>query len=377
MPVVRPIYKEGQILGAADLNTQLTYERLGAVLHERTEHTWGVAQGLTLQTQKQTLGAAPYVDVSVSPGRAVDRLGRSIVVTEAIPLDPDAFGAQFPSASVNDVYPVFVQAIEVAKQGETQPGKCGVALTTRIEERVQVSFGPPGAEISVLDQPLPSVADGFGTPTLTDVVLVGWVKFDGTALKKFVDIAAQGSNGTKIRYVGVVASDVVAPGGELALHTRPAGSRFALTVAEDTAGGCKLEFGKQDGSSPVVAALTVDDKGNITYAGTLTPSPVAHTRAESGVISDGLVLPLPPDVTPEQAQELRLHVQLVPLPQLPAQVMINGTFEDAFPIVVRCTVDVTDDRVVHCRVRWYRVTNPKDFIELPGMCTYTIIASGK
>src|SRR5262245_39133472 len=104
MPVVRPTYKEGQILGAADLNAQLTYERLGAVLHERTEHLWGVAQGLELTTTTQTLGGTKYVDVSVAPGRAVDRLGRSIVVTEPIPLDPDAFHAQFPSAKLTELY---------------------------------------------------------------------------------------------------------------------------------------------------------------------------------------------------------------------------------------------------------------------------------
>src|SRR5262245_26582816 len=113
MPVVRPNYSEGQILGAADLNAQLTYGRLGMVLHERTEHLWGVAQGLELTTTDQTQGTAKYVDVSVAPGRAVDRLGRAIVVTAAIPLDPDAFAAQFQPKSATDKYPVFVQAIEV------------------------------------------------------------------------------------------------------------------------------------------------------------------------------------------------------------------------------------------------------------------------
>src|SRR4051812_23302697 len=124
MPVVRPTYKEGQILGAADLNAQLTYERLGMILHERTEHLWGVAQGLDLVTGNQT---GKLVDVAVGPGRAVDRLGRTIVVTESIPLDVNTFTAQFSSITT-ELYPIFVQATEVTKRGETQPGKCGVAL---------------------------------------------------------------------------------------------------------------------------------------------------------------------------------------------------------------------------------------------------------
>ena len=377
MPVVRPTYKEGQILGAADLNAQLTYERLGAVLHERTEHLWGVAQGLELTTATQTLGGAKYVDVSVAPGRAVDRLGRSIVVIEAIPLDPDAFHAQFPSAKPTELYPVFVQAIEVPRQGETQPGKCAVALTTRIEERVQVVFGPPGAEVSVLDPPPISVADGFGTPILTDMVLVGWVKFNGNNnLDKFIDTATQG-NGTEIRYVGVVASDVVAPGGELALHTRPSGSRFALSIAEDGAGGCMLKFGKQDGSSPVVDVLRVDEKGNLRITGQLTPAPVSNTQAESGVTFDGFTLPLPASVT--DPTSVRLHIMVTPWPQVPQKMLLpgSGTAVFAVPAVETCSVD-PDTLLVSSSIRWYDPKNAETaFTVVPNACSYLVIASGK
>jgi hypothetical protein len=391
-PVLRPIYQEGQILGAADLNAQLTYERLGAVWHERTEHLWGVAQGLALETidRKTPDGKSKYVDVTLGAGRAVDRLGRSIVALDPIPLDPDAFRQQIAKPNNTDLYPVFVQAIEVPRSGETQPGKCAVALTTRIEETLQISFGSPGEELIVLDQTAATVDQGFGTPTLSDKVLVGWVKFNadpplaGFAANKFNSVATE-SNGIRVRYVGVVASDVVAGGGELTLHTRPEGARFAVSIREDSTGGCRLKFGKQDGTSAIVPTFSVDEKGNICYAGTLTPAPIAKTLAESGVVFDGIKLPLPAGVTEDQVNQgaVRLHVQLTPLAQMPRTVVFSGGPKLAFPLVVRCGVDVTTDRIVHCQVRWYDPTAASftaagvHYIDAPGPCTYMVIATGK
>lgn len=379
-PVLRPTYKEGQILGAADLNAQLEYERLGAVLHERTEHLWGVAQGLTLVTiEQKTQGSSPtkYVDITLAPGRAVDRLGRSIVLGEAVPLDPDQFLQQIAKPDDTSLYPVFVQAVEIARTGETQPGRCAVALTTRVEEGFQIAFGSPGEELAVLDQPAVPVSERFGSPALSDKVLVGWVKFK-TAIKKFDSVATQ-SGDIRIRYVGVVASDVVAGGGELTLHTRAEGARFAVQVVEDATGGCKLKFGKQDGSGPVVPVLTVDDKGNIDYHGTLTPAPVSKTLAESGVISDGIRIPLPVGVDEDKVNQgaIRLHVTLTPMALQPRSVLIAGTAVDAYPLVTRCSVDVAGDRVVHCQIRWYDPATPTSFVELPSVCSYLVIATGK
>ncbi len=372
MPVVRPTYKEGQILGAADLNTQLSYERLNMVLHERTEHLWGVAQGLDLVTSNQS---GKLVDVAVGPGRAVDRLGRSIVVTESIPLEVDTFTNQFSSIT-SDPYPVFVQYTEVTKSGDTQPGKCGVALQTRISEGVQVVFGQPGAEVPVLDPPAISVADGFGTQLVSDMVLVGWVTFDKTA-GRFNGVFTQ-SGTTRVRYVGVVASDVVAGGGELVLHTRPSGARFALSITEDSSGGCLLKFGKQDGNAPVADVFRVDEKGNVQITGQLTPAPVANAQAESGVAFDGLTLPLPATVT--DPSSVRLHIVVTPWPHKPQMMTLPNAAANpvfAIPLVETCAADPST-RVVSSSVRWLDPTHPDTvFTVLPSACTYLIIASGK
>jgi hypothetical protein len=376
-PVLRPIYKEGQILGAADLNAQLTYARLGAVLHERTEHLWGVAQGLRLETIERTATDAQqtkYVDVNLSPGRAVDRLGRSIVVSEALPLDPEAFTSQV-TKDATSLFPVFVQAIEVARPSESAPGKCAVGLTSRIEEGLQISFGSPGEELAVLDQDAATVDEGFGIPSLSDKVLVGWVKFN-PAIDKFASVTTEANGNTRVRHVGVVASDVVAGGGSLTLHTRPDGERFAVSIAEDSSGGCLLQYGKRDGNGDIMWAFKVTEKGDVSYKGTLSPAPVAHTLAESGVAFDGLHLPLPPDVTDEQLAEGRLHVSLTPWPHPPALRTLPAGNKFALPFVNECYVDL-DTRLVHSTVRWQDPDDEGNFIITPSACTYLLVVSGK
>lgn len=381
--VLRPIFKEGQILGATDLNDQLEYVRLGAVLHERTEHTWGVAQGLTLTVVTRSLTLAsnktvPYVDVSLSPGRAVDRLGRSIVVTDPIPVEPELFKQQIAKRDDSSLYPVFVQAIDIPRKGETAPGKCNTSLTTRIEEALQVSFGSPGDELAVLDQTAATVDERFGTPKLSDKVLVGWVKFDPTdKVEKFNAIEMSTANGVRIRYVGVVASDVIAGGGELTLHSRPSGTRFAMSIVEDSSGGCKLKFGKQDGNSPVTAVFSVDESGNV-MCKSLSPAPVACAPAESGVTFDGLVLPFPTGVTAEQLNQgkVRLHVVLTPWPHAPMKrAMPLGGSKLAIPVVTRCTFD--SEWKVSCTVRWQDPTDADNYVDQPSACTYVVIASAQ
>jgi len=376
---LRPTYSEGQILGASDLNAQLTYERLGAVLHDRTEHLWGVAQGLALTATSNTdTGGNKFVDVSLSPGRAVDRLGRSIVATTAVPLDPAAFLQQIANPGKTDFFPVFIQAIDVPQPGSSQPGKCAVSLTTRIEESLQVSFGNPGSEIAILDQDPATVDEGFGTPGLADKVLVGWVQFAADPVNKFTAVAAR-ANGIAVRYVGVVASDVVAGGGALTLHTRSGGARFTLSLAENPSGGCLLAFGKQDGANPIVPTFSVDEKGNVTYAGTLSPAPVSKTQAESGIAYDGVRLPLPAGVTEDQFAQgkVRAHILVTPWPHPPTrQIMPDGKSLVALPFVETCSVD--DDRTVRSSIRWVDPANADtNYVVLPSACSYLLVASGQ
>lgn len=379
----RPKFSEGQILGAADLNAQVDYARAGAVLHERTEHLWGVAQGLTLTTTpNKDSNQLDYVDVSLQPGRAVDQLGRSIVVTTAIPLDPADYKQHVATRDKTKLCPVFVQVNDVDLTGDTQPGKCAVTVTTRVDEAVQVVFGSPGTELAILDQTEATVDQTLDTATPSTMVLVGWVQFDptiSTGEGKFIATATEG-NGAKVRYVGVVASDVVAGGGELQLHTRPDGQRFLLSITEDATGGCKLEFGKQDGSNPMAPTFSVDEKGNVTYTGALTPAPPSKTQAQSGYVFDGMALPLPTGIlqTDVDAGKVVLHMMVTPIPLPPMAVTFPGdtATTEAFALA-ECSVDPVS-RIVTSTVRWAAHDAPASkFIVKSVRCRYLIIASGE
>jgi len=371
--LLRPAFFEGQILGANDLNAHVTYDRLGSALHERTEHLWGVAAGLALAaTPKTTSNGDRFVAVQLLPGRAVDRLGRVIVVTEALDVEPALFTDQIAVPNATDHYPLYIQAIERPRSATARPGACNTAQPATIEEGFQLSFGAPGSEISILDQDAAPVADGFGTPTAADKVVVGWVRWN-PALEQFASVETS-SEGRRVRYVGVVASEVVAQDGRFGVRTRPGGARFALTVAEDTAGGCELRFGKQDGNNPVSAVFTVDARGNITYQGTLSPLPAAQVNAESGVAFDGVRLPLPAGISEDQVSQgkVRIHALVSAIPVPPRSDLVGAT---AFPLVLRCALD--DDRRVHCQIRWISSLDPQQFVDLPAACTYLLVASGK
>jgi hypothetical protein len=377
--LLRPRFAEGQILGAGDLNAHVTYDRLGAALHERTEHLWGVAAGLELAAiQQVTADGRRYVDVQLRPGRAVDRLGRVIVLTEARDLEPALFTDQIATPAAIDLYPVYVQAIDRPRAGDARPGACATVQPTLIEESLQISFDRPGSEIAILDQEAAPVSDGLGAPTLFDKVLVGWVRWS-PELGRFAGVESS-ADGRGVRHVGVVAGEVVAPGGRLGLRTRPGGARFALTLTETPAGGCELRFGKQDGDNPVASAFSVDEEGNISYRGTLSPLPAAQVLAESGVASDGVRLPLPAGISEEQVSQgrVRIHALLTPMPALPREVLFDtGHRALAFPLVVRCLLD--EDRRVRCLLRWFALGEGdiNKFVDLPGACTYVLVVSGR
>ncbi|HWO25311.1 MAG TPA: hypothetical protein VNO30_41510 [Kofleriaceae bacterium] len=373
-PVLRPTFSDGQVIGASDLNAHVDYDRLALGLHERTEHLWGVASGLSLREIPHTMEGETYCDVELSPGRAVDRLGRAIVAIEPRLLDPRELESRITGAQTEtDVYPVFVQALDIEHTGQTRPGKCAVGQVSRIEEGLLISFGAPGSEIPLLEQRPATVNEELGAPPAGDKVLVGWVTWN-KKLGRFRTVETS-VKGRGVRYVGVVASEVVAGGGALGLRTRPSGARYALTLTENSTGGCELRFGKQDGPLPPSPTFTIDDKGNVTYAGTLSPLPAANVLAESGVIFHGLRLPLPAGVDEDQVSsgKVRLHAVLAPLLQVPASIKASAPI----PVVQQCSADVDGDRRVRCIVRWYDLAHPtQDFVELPSACSYLLVASG-
>ncbi|XVV15532.1 hypothetical protein ACQP2X_14665 [Actinoplanes sp. CA-131856] len=335
----RPVFTEGQILAAADLTATVEYARDAAARHERHLHDWGIADGLALTTENRTDPAtnARFVEVTVQPGLAVDNTGHHIVVAAPVVLSEADFqevnGADQPTG---DPYPVFLTATD-------QPG------ATRVEEGHQIRFGRLGDERLV-----------------ADLVLLGFVRYtDG----HFAGVTAT-SGTTRLRYAGVRADTVAARSGTLSLRSQTTvqEGRPALVLSgEDPP---SLVFGLYQGSGTVSPLMTVAANGNLTVAGSVSGRISAGSvLVASGTATDGMLLPLPSGVSPEEVADGRvsLHVQVTPRTP-PA-----GT---ATMLAVPAEATVDGERRVRCRIRCYDpVEAPGELAERPGAVDFLVLAT--
>jgi hypothetical protein len=112
-PITRPVFYEGQILAAADLQAGIDHAAGQQARHERYLHSWGIASGLALaKTDATAVGGKRYVQVTVRAGVAIDGTGREIVVPNDTPLsEADFFQSNvhigFASAVPPAMFPVF------------------------------------------------------------------------------------------------------------------------------------------------------------------------------------------------------------------------------------------------------------------------------
>lgn len=374
----RPVFSEGQVLAAADLNAGVEYARGQLARHHRYLHTWGIAHGLELSPKKRQteVGGQPfeYVDVYIEPGLAIDGSGREIVVAERKRLSEDEFD-QF-NVAVQDpaqLYPVFLHGLdERAAAAPLAAGGCTTAQSSRTAEGYGVSFGGPDAASDLDSQAASAVTDGPGGTTASGSwqLLLGFVKWDKTN-KKFTAVE-ESSLGARPRYAGVLADEVAARGGRLLLRTRPANeSGQPALVIEEGEDGPALTFGLLNASGVVTPGLTVTATGDVTATGKLkikfTPG---STYVQTGVATDGMILPLPPGVKPEDVGEgdASLHVQATPrLAGLAPPITAPGPW---VPFPLECSVD--DERRVRCLVRWVDVAGAGGTVDRPGACDYSV-----
>jgi hypothetical protein len=113
-------------------------------------------------------------------------------------------------------------------------------------------------------------------------------------------------------------------------------------LALETGDGGRLRFGKTNATGGVNEVFAVSADGNVTIAGRFDPGlVVGAVRMYSAQATDGMVLPLPPDVDPAAvaAGKVAVHTTVTPnLTDVPGTVFL----------VERC--DVTPDRRAHCRL---------------------------
>jgi hypothetical protein len=122
--------------------------------------------------------------------------------------------------------------------------------------------------------------------------------------------------------------------------------------------------------------MKIDEKGNLTISGTMTPAPLARVYAASGVSFDGLRLPLPAGISQDDvdADKVRLHVQVHPVVTGVQVKPIGNASVSAIPLPTVCEVDPTDGLRVRCRIMWLSFAG---VAELPAPCNYLVIASPK
>ena len=91
--IIRPTFYEGMILGADNLTGAVDHARNERARHNRHLHSWGIAHGLTLTKEGQSVNGDSYVNVTIQPGIAIDGTGREIVIPKAEPLVSESFAA--------------------------------------------------------------------------------------------------------------------------------------------------------------------------------------------------------------------------------------------------------------------------------------------
>ena len=374
-PVERPIYSEGQVLGAADLNAAVEHARGQQARHERYLHTWGIAQGLGLTPkEKQTeVGGqtVKFVEVTLEPGVAIDGRGREIVVAEKKRLSEDDFDQL--NLTVQDaeaLYPVFLRGLDQTPPAPAfAAGDCAASEPTRAVEGYEVTFNGPDFSLDLDTQAESGVSDGPGGGGEDAwLVLLGFVKWDKTN-RKFTAVEAT-SAGVGPRYAGVLADVVAARNGKLLLRTRATNQSDKPALVIDEEEGGSLKFGLLNSSGVVTPVLTVSASGDVTATGKIQGAfNPGSVYVQSGVASDGMIVPLPSGIKPDQVGpgKAALHVQVTPrlADTTPPD---NTNTWGIFPL--ECSVDA--DRRVRCLVRWIRINAPVSTLDLPGMCDYSV-----
>jgi hypothetical protein len=352
--VRRPTFFEGQILAPADLSESLGYARSALARHERHLHTWGIGHALELSGEMQTTGFV----VTVAAGLAIDPSGRQIVVPESQQLTEASFTALNGLPTTDGWYPVFLFGYDE----ETPPaaaftGACDVGASSRVAEGFEITFGRLGEEADLEDQAPPEVGEGpAGAPgERKSRILLGFVFWD--AGEKHLTQVSPRPGTTGPRYAGVAADEVVARGGVLTLRSRPPTTGGKPAVVVDESNGGELRFGLQDARGIIAKPVfTVNAKGDVSADGKLAGAVTSGLHVESGVATDGMLLPLPKDIKEElvTSGEATLHVHVTP--------RYDGLGAPLTPVVC-----LADGRRVRCRFT-------DGATETPGRCDYTVLA---
>jgi hypothetical protein len=370
--IERPIFYEGQVLAAQDLTATIENARGLQARHERYLHLWGISYGLELTGKdKQTAQGDAYKEVTLSAGFAVDVTGRELVVPEAEQLSEDLFDQLNVALSDKQAwYPVFLIGRDEPAPSTALSGTCNGTQSTRIVEGYELTFGRPGDELDWDKQDPPEVVEGPGNPGWR--LLLGFVGWDN-GIKRFINDPQKEVGGIGRRYAGVMADTVAARSGRLTLRTQPGNQAGKPAVMLDETDGGLFQFGLLTDLGSVTPVFSVNSKGDLTTAGKIVGALAAGgVQVESGIATDGMILPLPPGITAAQvaAGDAVVHTHIsVRITEQDAP----STVDTWGPFPLEAYVDT--DRRVHCKVRWNNLTTPIGIEDHPAACDYIVLAS--
>lgn len=368
--IERPLFYEGQILGADDLAGLHEYARDQEARHARYAHTWGIAQGLELSTLAGNL--------EVAPGLAVDSSGAAIVMVEKLLV----FGTELEqdiSDPVNGTYPVFLVGRRKRIAGGGTVGRCGRHGQTREQEGGEVRFGREQDLAAWDKQAAPAIDRGPENGQQSSrLLLLGFVDWDKST-KKFANARPEyqpdnSSVAFRPRHMGVRADLVESLSGSIHLRTQPAGTRGAPLAILSQSGDEVFALGVDDSQGMLLrpALLVVKANGDVEIKGTVKSAPVSvgQMLLQSGTVTDGVRLPLPQGITDEDlTSNVAVHVMLNP------RVDISPRPDNPagwIGVMDRCRVD--EERRVHCVVCWFKPgTGDKEF--RPGVCDFLVVVT--
>jgi hypothetical protein len=380
---LRPTFAHGEVLSADKLNELVRYDGAQHGRHRRMLHTWGIAEGFELTTQSRTTTTGDaYVDVSLSPGVAIDGYGYELVSSASISITPAELGPAVESTDPDAWYPVFVVGAEREETAATSfAHACRPSVGTTTREEVLVEIGRPGAQRDLDAQDLDGIGidEGPGRSAARPSwrVLVGYVQWNGTRF-----VAAKGkletsdvddaSEAVPRRWVGVRAEQVLAPAESLYLRSAPATAAGTAVVAVNHDGNLVV-VGTHDGAGGIEPLVSFKANGDVEAKGVFLGLTQAGTHVQSGMATDGMILPLPSGITQTQLDNgAGLHIVVTPRYSIDAPVVPPAFPPSAVPFPSECWVD--DDRRLHCRIRW-QSTSTADMLVLPGVADYQVIVT--
>lgn len=240
-PVERMNYFQFQNVGAEDFRIQQAYHRDKLRRHNLGPHLWGIVGGCRI-VESERPGDTGFVDLTVTPGLAIDGFGREIVLLEPVRVAPDLFTA-FDGDRVLELWLHYDEY--ASRTGNDRLAICALdGAYSRVVESYRLLVGTftPARDPLVVggDEAKPALPGGEpdgGAPIEPADSSIAWqdfpdsernafwpvrlgsVRWDGSA-GKFRPVAAPSVLVQGRRYAGLTGASLLAEGQELRIAPR-------------------------------------------------------------------------------------------------------------------------------------------------------------